>query len=296
MISADAGPIARPATSPSTRPRRWPPSTGGARCCATTGPPGSVNNHWAEVTSIFSQGRAAMLFDDITFVTTFADATKSTVVGKVGYAPAPTGPHSADWRSDPPAAPNVTGLAMSGLGKKKEAAWLLVQYLSDTDDLETLHAAGRPGRAAVGLDRPRCGEGARPRNSSRPAAGPPRLTRRAPRPLSIANVSKARDFIGEVVVTAIQGGNTKAALATGGGELRRAAERRAREEVVTAGAFSREQGRAGRPGGFARPGSAARRRARPERGGPVPAAGGPVGRRAHALPADLHPGAQHPQL
>jgi multiple sugar transport system substrate-binding protein len=33
-------------------------------------------------------------------------------------------------------------------------------------------------------------------------------------PLSIANVSKARDIIGEVVVTAIQGGNVKAALGT----------------------------------------------------------------------------------
>jgi hypothetical protein len=33
-------------------------------------------------------------------------------------------------------------------------------------------------------------------------------------PLSIANVSKARDFIGEVIVTAIQGGNVKAALKT----------------------------------------------------------------------------------
>jgi hypothetical protein len=33
-------------------------------------------------------------------------------------------------------------------------------------------------------------------------------------PLSITNVSKARDFIGEVIVTSIQGGNVKAALGT----------------------------------------------------------------------------------
>ena len=74
------------------------------------GPPGSANNHWAEVTSIFSQGRAAMLFDDITFITIFADPAKSTVVNKVGYAVAPQGPRSADWRSLPVyAAPRPDG-------------------------------------------------------------------------------------------------------------------------------------------------------------------------------------------
>ncbi len=56
------------------------------------GPPGSVNNHWAEVTSIFSQGRAAMLFDDITFITIFADPSKSTVAGKVGLRAGAHGP------------------------------------------------------------------------------------------------------------------------------------------------------------------------------------------------------------
>src|SRR5262245_52833609 len=95
------------------------------------GPPGSVDNHWAEVNSIFSQGREAVLVDDITFITIFADPAKSTVVNKVGYAVTPTGPRSADWRGLPAYQPNVNGLAVSGLGKQKEAAWTLVQYLSD---------------------------------------------------------------------------------------------------------------------------------------------------------------------
>ena len=33
-------------------------------------------------------------------------------------------------------------------------------------------------------------------------------------PLSITNVSKARDYIGQVIVTAIQGGDVKGALST----------------------------------------------------------------------------------
>jgi multiple sugar transport system substrate-binding protein len=175
------------------------------------GPPGSVNNHWAEVTGIFSQGRAAMLYDDITFITVFGDPSKSTVVGKVGYAPTPTGPGSAAWRSLPPSAPNVNGLAISGLGKQKEAAWLLVQYLSDkiTSKRYMLQGGLAPRQSAwvdpdvvKALDPEFLETGRISTEINYPGASP----------LSIANVSKARDIIGEAIVTAIQGGNTKAAL------------------------------------------------------------------------------------
>ncbi len=177
------------------------------------GPPGSVNNHWAEVTSIFSQGRAAMVFDDITFVTVFADPSKSTVAGKVGYAPAPTGPGSTAWRNDPPYMPNVTGLAISGFSKRKEAAWLLVQYLSDRitskrymlqGGLAARQSAWVDPDVVKALDPEFLATGRASVRINAPGAAPP----------SIANVSKARDFLGEVIVTSIQGGNVKAALAT----------------------------------------------------------------------------------
>jgi len=177
------------------------------------GPPGSVNNHWAEVTSIFSQGRAAMVFDDITFVTVFGDPAKSKVAGKVGYAPAPTGPASAAWRNQPPLAPNVTGLAISGLSKQKEAAWLLVQYLSDatTSKRYMLQGGLAPRRSAwtdadvvKALDPEFLETGRFSTQVPAPSPAPP----------SISNVSKARDILGEIVVTAIQGGNVKAAVAS----------------------------------------------------------------------------------
>jgi multiple sugar transport system substrate-binding protein len=177
------------------------------------GPPGSVNNHWAEVTSIYSQGRAAMLFDDITFITIFSDQSKSTVVGKVGYAPAPTGPGSAAWRSLPPYQPNANGLAISALGKQKEASWLLVQYLSDKETSRRYMLQGglAPRKSAWtdpgvvnALDPEFLETGRISTQINYPGASP----------LSIANVSKARDFIGTVLVTAIQGGDVKAALNT----------------------------------------------------------------------------------
>jgi multiple sugar transport system substrate-binding protein len=177
------------------------------------GPPGSVNNHWAEVTSIFAQGRAAMVFDDITFVTIFGDPTKSTVAGKVGYAPAPIGPHSAAWRSDPPFIPTANGLAISALGRRKEAAWLLVQYLSDRTSskrymlqggLAARQSAWADPEVVAALDPEFLETGRASKEVNSPGAAP----------LSIANVSRARDFIGAAVVTAIQGGNTRAAVAT----------------------------------------------------------------------------------
>ena len=177
------------------------------------GPPGSVNNHWAEVTSIFSQGRAAMLFDDITFVTAFGDPKKSAVVGKVGYAPAPTGPHSEYWRHDPPAAPNVNGLAISGLGRQKEAAWLLVQYLSDRTTSKRYMLQGGLGARQSAWTDPDVVKALDPEflETGRIST---QINAPGAAPLSIANVSKARDIIGDVVVASIQGGNVKAALAT----------------------------------------------------------------------------------
>jgi len=177
------------------------------------GPPGSANNHWAEVTGIFSQGRAAMLFDDITFITIFADPTKSTVAGKVGYAPAPTGPFSDRWRKDPPYAPNATGLAISGLSRQKEAAWLLVQYLSDpVSSKRYMLQGGLAPRQSTWTD-PDVVKALDPEflETGRVSAG---INSPGTAPLSIVNIAKARDIIGETVVTAIQGGNTKASLAS----------------------------------------------------------------------------------
>jgi len=177
------------------------------------GPPGSVNNHWAEVTSIFSQGRAAMLFDDITFITIFADPSKSTVAGKVGYAVAPTGPKSADWRRLPAYEPGVNGLAISGLTKQKAPAWYLVQYLSDRQTsrqymlrggLAPRQSAWNDAEVQKKLDPEFLETGRVSAQINYPGVAP----------LSITNVSKARDFIGQVIVTAIQGGDVRTALAS----------------------------------------------------------------------------------
>ena len=177
------------------------------------GPPGSVNNHWAEVTSIFSQGKAAMCYDDIVFASTFGDKEKSQVVGKVGYSVAPRGPHSDDWRKLPPYSLGVSGLAISGLNKDPGPAWYLIQYMSDRDTskqymlkggLSPRQSVWDDAEVAKALD-PEFLEAAK---ASGTINGP------GAAPLSITNVAQARDYIGQVVVTAIQGGDVKTALQT----------------------------------------------------------------------------------
>ncbi len=145
------------------------------------GPPGSVNNHWAEVTSIFSQGRAAMLFDDITFITIFADPSKSTVAGKVGYALGAHGP--AVRRLAGPAALPAERQRAGDLGARQAEGGLLGPRAvpQRQDDVEAVHAEGRPGAAPVGVGRSGGGEGARSRvPGDRPRLGADQLPRRGP--------------------------------------------------------------------------------------------------------------------
>ncbi|MCX6047390.1 MAG: sugar ABC transporter substrate-binding protein [Chloroflexi bacterium] len=177
------------------------------------GPPGSVNNHWAEVTSIFSQGRAAMCYDDIVFASTFGDKEKSTVVGKVGYSVAPTGPHSDAWRKLPPYAQGVSGLAISGLNKEPGPAWYLIQYMSDHETAKQYMLKGGLSPRQSVWDDPDVVKALDPEfleaaKASGVINGP------GAAPLSISNVAQARDYIGQVIVTAIQGGDVKAAQQT----------------------------------------------------------------------------------
>ena len=89
------------------------------------GPPGVVQFNWNECQSLFVLGKAAMWLDGIGFALPLEDPTKSKVVGKVGYGVMPPGPkaqHSALFGD---------GMAISAYTKKKEAAWLYVQWATN---------------------------------------------------------------------------------------------------------------------------------------------------------------------
>lgn len=175
------------------------------------GPPGSVNNHFAEVVSIFSQGRAAMTFDDIAFYPQFNDPSKSTIVGKFAIAPVPKGPASDTWRTLPPYLQGVNGYAISNFSNKKEAAWYFVQYMTDEEMSKRFAKKGGLAARNAVFDNPEVKE-ALSENFLETIKVNALINFPGAAPLSISNISKSRDFIGNVIVTSIQGGDVKAAL------------------------------------------------------------------------------------
>lgn len=86
------------------------------------GPPGVAGFNWNECQSMFALGRGAMWLDGIGFALPLEDRTKSRIVGKVGYGVMPPGPKAQH------AALFGDGIAIPAANKKKEAAWLYVQW------------------------------------------------------------------------------------------------------------------------------------------------------------------------
>ncbi|HEV8673334.1 MAG TPA: sugar ABC transporter substrate-binding protein [Methylomirabilota bacterium] len=91
------------------------------------GPIGIENYSWEEATSTFMAGRAALWFEATALQPWLEDPKKSTIVGKVGYAPPPKGPCGrfgaiAGWSMGIPVhAPH------------KEAAWAFIAYMTARD-------------------------------------------------------------------------------------------------------------------------------------------------------------------
>ena len=104
------------------------------------GPEGSSAFGPAEAANAFAQGQAAMFLDSIAFAPTFQDASRSTVVGNVGYAMHPMGVMRASQTGG-------FGLGIPANAENKEAAFLLMQWLTSKEgDLAVAMAGGNPSR------------------------------------------------------------------------------------------------------------------------------------------------------
>jgi multiple sugar transport system substrate-binding protein len=110
------------------------------------GPEGAQSFGQAEAAAAFQQGKAAMFLDSTVFANQFEDAGKSTVVGKVGWALHPEGVRRASQTGG-------FGLAIPANAKNKEAAFLLMQWLTSKkgDKLIAL-AGGNPSRFSTHED------------------------------------------------------------------------------------------------------------------------------------------------
>lgn len=98
------------------------------------GPAGIENYTWYECVSDFQQGKASMFLDMSVFMSQLEDPTASTVVGKVGYAPMPAGPAGSKPTG------GAWAMSMSSSSKNKDAAWLLLSWLTCPETSKKLAA------------------------------------------------------------------------------------------------------------------------------------------------------------
>jgi len=168
------------------------------------GPKGSTMYHWAEATSTFMDGTAAMIFDANVFKSLYENPAESKVAGKVGYTTIPTGPggklpHVSNW-----------SLAVSGTATPEcqKATWLFIQWATNKENVLGSFLSGVPaGResswnnpAFVSTDKtPDWTEASLESFAiGQPQWNPP-----------VLNVSEIRDIVGQVIVDSIDGKNVK---------------------------------------------------------------------------------------
>ena len=108
------------------------------------GPPGPANLHWAEVTSLFAQGQAAMIFDANVFRPIMEDPAQAIDVVRenVRYAPLPEGPAGS--------VPGVLvwGMSVNHASQSPEAAWYFIQWAMSKENQERLLEFGVPAARA----------------------------------------------------------------------------------------------------------------------------------------------------
>jgi sorbitol/mannitol transport system substrate-binding protein len=91
------------------------------------GEPGAAAAGFQECATQFSQGQAAMWYDATSATSTVEDPTASTVVGKVGYALAPTAEKdNSGWLY-------TWSLGIPVSSDKKDAAWKFISWMTDKD-------------------------------------------------------------------------------------------------------------------------------------------------------------------
>ncbi len=184
------------------------------------GPQGGTMLHWSESTSIFMEGKAAMIYDANVFSSLYENPKDSKVAGKVGYAVIPAGPagrlpHVSNWSL------SISRLAPAN---RQKATWLFIEWATNKANAAGALLAGIPaGRASAWNQREYKAKDAHPdwTESSmksfqlgQPQWNPP-----------VINVPEIRDITGQVIVDAIDGKDVAASAKKAADLMNRKMER-----------------------------------------------------------------------
>jgi multiple sugar transport system substrate-binding protein len=169
------------------------------------GPPGALNMNWPEATAVFQQGKAAMYTEADSLFANYLDKKASRVADSVGYAPFPAGP----------AGHNVSNITSWALGtaassKNSDAAWKFVKWATSPEMSKLILADNNPVTRASAWADPKAVSGY-PAELAALIAKPGDIKYVDHTGPKVVNVGKARDVIGTVIATAIQGGDVDAA-------------------------------------------------------------------------------------
>jgi multiple sugar transport system substrate-binding protein len=164
------------------------------------GPQGGTMLHWAESTSMFMEGKAAMIYDANVFKALYENPKESKVAGKVGYAVIPAGPagrvpHVSNWS---------LSISKTSTAERQKAAWLFIQWATNKNSCLGALLAGVPaGRASAWNSKEYKSKDDHPDwtvntmksfEIGQPQWNPP-----------VINVPEIRDITGQVIVDAIEG-------------------------------------------------------------------------------------------
>src|SRR5512141_3505327 len=165
------------------------------------GPQGGTMLHWAESTSVFMEGKAAMIYDANVFKSLYENPKESKVAGLVGYTVIPAGPkglqlpHVSNWS---------LSISKTSTAQRQKAAWLFVQWATNKENsLAALLAGVRSGRISAWASK-----------EYKAGDKQPDWTAATMKSFDIGqgqwnppviNVPEIRDITGQVIVAAIEG-------------------------------------------------------------------------------------------
>jgi multiple sugar transport system substrate-binding protein len=172
------------------------------------GPPGALNMNWPEATAVFQQGKAAMYTEADSLFANYIDPKASRVADSVGYAPFPAGPEGHNVS-------NITSWALgtAASSTKSDAAWKFVKWATSPETSKLVLADNNPVTRASAWADPKATAGY-PAELAALIADPRDIKYVDHTGPKVINVGKARDIIGTVIATAVQGGDVEKAAAT----------------------------------------------------------------------------------
>ncbi len=172
------------------------------------GPPGPTNLTDGDMLALFCQGKAVHFMNSATFGFTFSDTTKCpAVAGKIGWTLYPKGPTGLQVTHSMP-----LSLSISSQSPNKEAAWYLIQWLTNKQNTLALQLMGYLSpRKSVWQD-PQVIDGQAKAFPEWVEKATLAMSKGRPDGLPPAeDVQAARDAIGKVITVAIEGGDVQAA-------------------------------------------------------------------------------------